>query len=248
MAKQAAPNPFATASRKPTAATKKVAGNIFTPQDMTTYDGAKFSKDDIAGAITAYGEGHTMFEQGKAMKETNRPTILAVARTKQAEKWLMEGARPSSPKLHATDDGSGEFTTVIFMDSVVKMDDDRYANLANLIGAEAAEENTVRRDDFIINPELLGEKCKVFIDGKIQELTVMDAIGRALQTAFAPSPAVGSALFHTAAVFSTKKGLLDKGIQLVTSGKTPADAQRLAQFLEVGHFTTQVKPGGGPNE
>lgn len=252
MAKQTvpagAPNPFASATRKPTAAVKKQVGNIVLPQDMKTYDGGVFSKQDITESIVNYAEGHRMFEQGKAMKEASRDTILKVARTKQADKWLMEGSRPSSPKLFADANASGEFATVVFMDTSNKMDDDRYTELANLIGVAAAEENTIRRDDFIINPELLGETCKVLFDGKITEMTVMDAIGKALQAAFSPSPTIGSALFHTVPKFETVKGLIDKGIQLVTTGKTPADSERLARFIELGRFTTQVKPGGGASE
>jgi hypothetical protein len=251
MAKSAAstaPNPFASAARKPTAAAKKSDSPIIVADDTKTYDGGIFSKSQVADAIVGYAEGHEQFEQGKAMKDTNRPVLIAVARTRQAESWMMLGARPKNPKMVTDPKGTGPVVGVQFNDSVNNLDENSYATLANLIGVNNAEQLTIKRDDFVINPELLGETAKVKRDGKIIDQNVMTAIAEALQERFAPSPEILAALFQVVPKFTTTKGLIDKGLSLVTSGKTPADALRLATFLEVGRFTTQLKVGASGSD
>ncbi len=242
-AAKAAPNPFETAQRKPTVSTKAADANIIVAQDYTAYDGAFRTEAETIEAIDNYVEGATLFNQGRTMKDTNRPVILSLARTMYARDWLMRGARPSNPKVAATADGRGSQIGVLFFDSVNKLDANSYGALANLIGAKAAEEVTLKRDDFIINPEVLGNEATVKVDGKIQKMNVMDAIAKALQDAFSPSPEMLRSLFQVIPKFETTKGLINKGPALVTTGKTPADAVRLAQFLEIGDFTTQLRPG-----
>jgi hypothetical protein len=244
-----APNPFTTARRKAPAGSKKSDANIITACDFVSYNGGAFSKNDVVQALDAYCEGHTMFEQGKAMKDTNRPTLLYLARTMFAKDWLMQGTRPKNPKVCSTEDGRGRHCAVLFFDSANKLDNGSFASLANLIGRENADALTIQRDDFTLNPELLYEKVKVKgRNGKEVEMVVMDAIAEAIQDKFAPSPEIARDLFTITPMFTTSKGMIDKGPQLVCPDKSPASAARLAQFLELGRFTTQIKPGASGTE
>jgi hypothetical protein len=70
----------------------------------------------------------------------------------------------------------------------------------------------------------------------------------ALQEKFGPSPEILAGLFKAVDKFHTKKGLIDKGLQLVGANDLKNDAYRLAQFLELGRFTTQIKTGAKDNE
>lgn len=247
-------DPFASAKRKVPAASKKAEANIIPAQDFTSYDGGKFTLKQSQEAIVGYAEGHEQFESGKAMKDLHRPTVLALARTKFAEQWLFNGGRPKNPALTSDPTGKGAFLKVLFFDSANKLDENSYATLANLIGAKNAEQVTVQRDDFLINPEMLTKAdgspvtCLCRKDGKVVEQPVLQAIKEALQERFAPSPEVLANLFQVIPQFHTMKGLIDKGPALVTSGKTAADAQRLAQFIVVGGFTTQVRAGADGSE
>jgi len=234
-------NAFAAATRKPTATTSKKKGNIVIARDIDTYAGVHFPRIQVAEAINSYIEGHNLFEQGKALKDLHRSTIIGVAYTEQAIKWMNQGARPDNPKMYPDPDASS-FISVVIQDSVNKLDDNKYAALANLIGPAAAEASTVRRDDFSINPDSLGLTCKFVIDGKTQEATVLEALGMILDHAFAPSPQILQGLFQVNPVFTTKKGLIDEGKTLT------GNAQKLAQFLEAGHFVTQLRPGGGKSD
>lgn len=238
-----APNPFASAQRKAPAGAKKSDAPIYPAADTKTYDGGDYKRAQIVESINAYASGHEMFEQGKAMKDTSRPTILVVARTLFARDWLNAGKRPSSPALVTDANTVGTMLKVIFMDSVKKLDEGSYGTLANLIGAANAEQLTVKRDDFQINPEFLDQTVDVKKDGKVVKQNVMQAIAEALQDKFAPSPHVTAGLFTVVPRFETVKGLIDKGPNLVCPDKSPASAARLAQFLEVAGFTTQIKTG-----
>jgi hypothetical protein len=242
-------NPFAAAAKKSTSSPKAPSRPIYVADDLLGLNGQLvYRKDEVAEAIHNYGAGHVQFEQGKAMKDTNGPIIKTWTRAHYCNDWLLGGQRPANPAITNKDTGDGDHMKVIFMDSCMKMDDFQFNALVGLIGQKAAEDNVIRRNDFMINPELLDQKVKVQQGSKVVEQTVMDAIIAALQEKFAPSPEVLGSLFTAVEKFETKKGLIDKGLQLVTTGKTPADAQRLAQFLEIGRFTTQLKVGAKDNE
>jgi len=240
-------NPFAAAQRKAPSGAKKSDAPIIVAADTKTYDGSMYSKSEVIGAINGYVEGHQLFEQGKAMKDVGRTTIVAVARTKYAQEWLMNGKRPSNPKMVTDETGDGAMLSVIFMDSVSKLDEISFGNLASLIGEDKAEELTLKRDDFVINPELLDQTVLVKKDGKNIKQNVMDAIAEALQDKFGPSPEILASLFQVIPKFETTKGLIDKGLELVAPDKSADSAEKLARFLEFGRFTTQIKTGATGN-
>jgi hypothetical protein len=250
MAAKAAPvNPFAAAAKKAPAKAVGKVRPIFVAAPFIGPDGnVRYTKAEVVEGIENYVEGHTLFEQGKAMKETNRPILLDVARFEQAKEWLVQGKRPENPALTTNEAGNGTTVKVVFMDSSNKLDDFQFSQLANLIGQDKAEENVTRRHEFAINPELLDQDTEVVKAGKVVKQNVMEALTEALQEKFAASPHILAGLFTATEVFHTNKGLIDKGMQLVAPTKTPADAYRLAQFLEAGRFTTQIKTGAKENE
>lgn len=242
MAKATPVNPFTAAKVKPTAALKPDSP-IFLPADTTTYDGGHYKAADIIDAVNNYAKGNAMEKEADAMQKASRPTILAVARTLFAMDWLKRGTRPSTPKMYSDPQGKGSMLSIIFMDKSIKMDDNRYATLCNLIGADNAQKNTTQRDDFSFNPDLLEDEVEVKKDGKIIKQKVMTAIAEALQDKFAPSPAILANLFHITPKFETNKGLLDKLPQFVAKDGTVASAHRLAQAMVDTSVVTQIKPG-----
>jgi hypothetical protein len=243
--KSAAPNPFASAAPKVAKSAAKAQGEFIPAQDIQTYDGGVYKQAELVEAIEGFVTGSEQYKQGDAMMKANRPPILALARTEFAKRWAMRGNRPDNPLVTTQPNGQGTRLKVVFTDSVCKLDENRYTELANLIGASAAEELTVKRDDFIINPELLDQTVKVKRDGKVVDQNVMEAIAEALQDRFGPSPDILTNLFQVVHKFETVKGLIDKGPQLLLPDKSAASIANLAKFLEVGHFVTQLRPSGG---
>jgi len=243
MAKSAAIDPFASAKRKAPAAASKAAADIIPAQDITTYDGNSYTKQVLSDAVEAYVQGAEWFDQGKTMKDTNRGPILSLARTVFARDWYRSGKRPSNPVVSTDVNGRGKTVKVVFMNTRNKLDETSYASLANLLGAKSAEEHTLKRDDFLINPDVLEQDAEVLIDGKKQKMGVMSAIAKALQSAFAPSPDILANLFQIVPKFETNKDLIDKGLELVGTSNKQESEIRLASFLEIGRFTTQLKPG-----
>lgn len=232
MAKSAPVNPFAAAQRQAKVANKKPQANVFIA-----------SSPDVEQAIVNYCNGDEMEKQGKSMKGTSRPIVLDFAMPKFAEQWLMLGKRPANPKVASSDGSDGAFLGIQFKDQSVKLNPDTFTLLANCIGAAKAEEVTIQRDDFTINPDILEERVKVKVDGKVQEMRVMDAIAKALQGAFAPSPEILANLFKVNEKFETTKGLIDMAPSLVAPDKTPNSVQRLVQFLKDFCYTPTLKPG-----
>lgn len=244
MAKSAAPNPFAAAKPKTSASAAKSQAEVIPAQDFTAYDGGEYTGTQVQESIQNFIEGKEQFDQGEAMMKASRPTLNAIGRTFFARFWLKNrSVRPSSPIIATDPLGRGKSVKMIFQDSVAKLDENSYTALASLIGAQHAEELTVKRDDFQINPDVLGLTVKVKRDGKVVSQNVMEAIAEALQEKFAPSPEIVAGLFTVVHNFSTTKGLIDKGPSLVAPDASDASAQKLAQFLEVGRFVTQIKPG-----
>lgn len=238
-------DPFAVAVKK-TPGGKKASSGVIVAEDFRDAAGKLISsKDDIVSAIEGYVEGATLFDQGKAMKDTHRPTLLRFARSRFCQDWLMQGKRPSSPMLTTAESGDGTFLRVVFMDSVNKLDESSYNLLATCLGStDICDKHVTKRTDFLINPELLEEVVDVKgKDGKVEKQTVLQALKDAIMEKFAPSPNILAGLFQAIPVFQTQKGLIDKGLQLVCPDKSPTSAVRLAEFLEKGRFTTQLKPG-----
>lgn len=246
---KASGNPLAAmGTRKAPASAAKKTADIIPSQDIKTYDGNDYTKVALTEAVNAFVEGSELFDQGKTMRDTNRVPILALARTVFAKNWQRYGKRPDNPIVATDELGRGKTVKVIFQNSSNKMDETSYATLANLIGAAKAEEVTLKRDDFLINPDVLEQEVEVSIGGKKSKMRVMDAIAKALQSAFAPSPEILENLFQIVPKFETRKDLIDMGLQLVGSANAQETAIRLAQFLEVGRFTTQLKPGALGND
>lgn len=238
-------DPFAAATKKPTSSAKKSDVPIYVASDLKDSLGNLiFSKTDICNAIDNYIEGHNLFEQGKAMKDSSRPVALAFARQSFAENWVMQGYRPKNPKIQTEEDGKGNQLGVIFQDSVSNLDENSYAQLVSCIGKANAEENVTQGNEFTINSELLDEVVEVSDNnGGTKQQTVMAAMIEALQQKFAPSPEILKNLFSAKPIFETKKGLIDRGLKYVTNGKTSKDIARLVDFMQVGKFTTQLKIG-----
>lgn len=249
MAKTAAINPFAAATKK-APAEKKALSNVLLPADYVGPDGKVIAtKKQLIDAVNNYAKGSTQKKEGESMMTTTRPTILQFVRKAFAMNWLTSSKRPGSPKLVTQDDGKGTFVSVSFQDRERKLDEHEFSRLAALIGQKEAEKFTVKRHEFLINPDTLdnadGTPNVVDVkgkDGKTVQMSVMDAMVEALQEKFSPSPDVLGALFHAVDKFHTKKGLLDMGVQLVAPDKSPASAVRLAQFLEM--FVCAIKPAG----
>mgnify|MGYP000247651045 CR=1 FL=1 len=235
-------NPFTVAAAKSSSSSSSSVNHspLYIAGDLRGGDGnIIYREEEIASAIHNYVEGHRLSELGEAMKRTSRGTVEDWTRRLYVNDWLMSGVRPENPEVTNVKDGSGDHLKVLFLDSVRKLNEGSFSALSSLIGDQAATENTIKRYDFKINPELLDQKIKT----KSGEMTVMDAMVKALNSAFADTPDILANLFKATPVFETKKGLIDKGLHLVTSGKTAADVDRLREFLEVGCFTVQIKVG-----
>lgn len=241
-------NPFAAAAKKGSS-TLKSKSPIYVAKDCKDFVTGKltYSRDEVANALENVAEGVKMIALGDAMKEQNRPIVEVFATTNFVQDWVLAGSRPENPKVVQNEIGDGYHCQVSFVDSAKKLDDNQFGKLANLIGAEKAEESVERRHDFTINPDLLGDEVNVKKDGKVVKQNVMEAITEALQDRFGPSPEILGSLFVAKEVFTTKKGLIDRGIQLVTTGKTTADMARMAQFLDAIRATISLKPGGSPS-
>jgi len=244
----AAVDPFAAATKK-TTSTLKSKSPIYVAASLAGLDGKViYEKSDIISAIENFAKGHKLEEQGKAMKEQARPVATTGAKYHFTRDWVQARTRPESPKYVTNDIGDGVYLSVSFNDASRKLDDAGFNQLAALIGQKNAEENVIRRHNFFINPDSLSNSAKVMKNGKVAEQNVMDAIKEALQEKFGPSPEVLAGLFQAVEIFETKKGLIDKGLEFVAPGKTAADAERLAHFLEVVRTTIALKPGGEKKE
>lgn len=194
-------------------------------------------------AIIDYCEGKKFEDQGKAMKETARPQVMALAMSNFIADWLTTRKRPDNPAVASGIGADARYININFVDKPVMLNDESFAQLANLIGAQAAEDNTFKADIFSLNADLMEVEADVTINGKPAKMRVMDAIGAALQQVFAPSPAVLSGLFSVKQVFTTVKGLIDKGPNLVAPDASNISKAKMKEFLEIAAATPQVKPG-----
>lgn len=237
------PNPFASAQRVAPASASKVAGNIYVASNLTAFDGSNLTTAQVVESVKNYSQGKELADQSKALLENNRPTVLKFAETKFAQQWLMSGGRPDNPRIVIDSFASGPQLQVAFLDSCVKLDENRYSVLESHLGPVAAEENVVKRDQFFMNPELLEEVVEVNSNGKRVKMRVMDAVAEALQVWFAPSPEILTSLFSIKPIFTTKKGMIDRAPSILCPDKSPASAVRLAQFIQ-DLVTVQIKVGG----
>lgn len=235
-------DPFAEAT--PKAAKEAGKGeHIIVAQDITCYNGKCYTKSDIVSAMTNYAHGHELEKQAKAMTSVNRPLLLDFARSMFARNWLANNRnRPSNPTIYADETGNGVAMGAIFQNSIANLDEVSYPALANLIGVKAAEEYTTKGNEFTINPAVLDREITLKQDGKEVKQTVLESIKVALQEKFADYPEILSKLFTVKSHWNTVAGLIDAGPKLVCPDDSPPSQARLAQFLEVGRFVTQLKP------
>ena len=245
-ATKTAPNPFASAAKKKAGPAAK-ARPIYIADDVKAAAGhTLYRADEVAAAIKSYNDADSELKKAEAAQAASRPIIVGWTKAHFTQDWLMGGTRPENPSIMSASDG--DQMKVLFIDKAAKLDEFQFSQLVDLVGQDEADANVIRRTEFTINPELLEETVKVADGSKVVEQTVMDAIIAALQVKFAPSPDILAGLFTAKEKFETKKGLVDKGLALATSGKTPQDAEKLGQFLDIIRCQTQLKPGAKDNE
>ncbi len=117
----------------------------------------------------------------------------------------------------------------------MNMADVEFEALCNLIGADKAEEQTVKGNEFTMIPETL-EKV---VSGK----KVMDLVAEALQEKFAGNPEILQSLFVVKPIFRTKANLLEKGAQLLGLKLGDKTAPyRLAEFVQAIRAPISLKP------
>lgn len=239
-------NPFAAAAKKTTSVLKSKSP-IYVADAIVGPDGEiVHSKEEVIRSIERVAEGVRLENMGKSMKEQNRDVLTAFATSRFTQDWVNKRTRPENPKVVTNEVGDGVFCTVGFVDSAKKLDDAQYSDLVAMVGAAKAEDCVIRRHDFTIEPTLLDQTCKVNKGGRVIEQNVMEALTEALQEKFEPSEGILAGLFVAKEKFETKKGLIDRGPELVTTGSSSADAARLAQFLDAIRSTISLKPGGTP--
>lgn len=247
MAAKAAPvNPFASA-KKATPVASKPKANVIVAGDVLDPNGqVLFERAAVVDAINNYCEGDTMVKQGEAMMTTNRPTVLAFGKQAYTQNWVELQRLPDNPKISTDATGTGRIIGCGFNDRQVNLNDAEFAEMVALMGADAAEANVTRRNEFKLNPEVLDQEvaCKDLKTGKPVTKPVMEHIAEALQAKFADNPEILGNLFSLTEVFKTNKGLIHKGLQLATQNpKSPAAAIQLQEFLRVTKTVIQLKPG-----
>jgi hypothetical protein len=245
----AAVNPFAAAKRSAPQGSSKPKTGVYVAADLPDPKDPKnilLKQAQIVEAIENYCQGNRMVNEGEAMKETNRPSVLLFARHHFALDWLMNGKFPNNPKVAVDQSGAGTVASVIFQDREIKLTNDEYADYSNLVGAKNAEATTISRDEFWLNPELLEQEIEAPDEkGKPVKKRIMEHIADALGTKFAKRADILSNLFHVKPKFCVAKGTIHKGVELVCPNgpKDPATSTRLVDFLIKGKFVTQIKPG-----
>lgn len=232
------------AVRKTPGAAAKPKANIIVAADVIDPEtqNVVFNRDQIIEAIDGYAEGHKLEEQGKALKEMHRPTLVQTAQRGFAKQWVAAGSQPENPKLTTNEQGTGTFIGAAFVDREMKLDENQFNELAAVIGQEAAEANTTHRDEISFNAEKLNQTVKVGADEK----TVLELVDEAITNAFTKIKREDllEGLFVVKEVFQTNKGLLPKGLSLV--GGPGAGAQsKLYEFLNAARVITTLKPGSG---
>lgn len=239
--KAAAPNPFAAAKRA-VPASQAPKGSIYIADAVLDQNQRElFPRAQVIQAHEAFMEGHRMATEAENMMSANRPILLAFGRARWCNEYIGLGKPPENPKIVRDATGAGGAINFIIQDRQINMNDDEKARLANIVGADRVDECVVNEEVFTLNAETLERTVKV--NGT--EDTVMNHLAAAIQDKFADHPQLVAELFTVKPVQRTAKGLIDRGVELVTKGdRSPAALQRLVSFIETGKFSTQLKPAG----
>jgi hypothetical protein len=212
-------------------------------RDFANPSNVLFSRDQVAEAIQGYAEGDSLFKQGEALKKLHRPTVEAFGQHNYVQGWANDGTFPEhNPKLVVNSDASGTLITYMVIDKEVKIDEGQFANLANLIGAPEAEANTVKRDEIYFNQDRLETQVEVKEKGKTVSKSVLELIDEAVSTALtnAGREDLLDGLFEIKPKFTTRKGLIKKGLSLVGASPT-----KLAEFVDATQAIVSLRPGNG---
>lgn len=241
------------AVRKTAGAAAKPKANIIVASDVLDPEtqNVVFTANQVVEAIDGYAEGHKLEEQGKALKEMHRPTLVQTAQRGFSKQWVAEGTQPENPKITTNAQGTGTFVGAAFVDREMKLDENQFNEIVAVIGEEKAEANIVRRDEISFNPEKLNTVLvPAKLDPKTQEeiepaQTVLDLVDEAISAALqkAGREDVLEGLFVVKEVFQTKKGLLPKALGLV-GGPGPGAQVKLYDLLNAARVITTLKPGG----
>jgi hypothetical protein len=224
------------ATRKADTSTAKTDPRIIVASEVRDFrdpDKVLYTKDQVVEAIDGWVEGDRLEKQSKSLKKLHEPTIDDFALYHYAKRWAAKGTRPDNPKL-VTQPVAGSTISYSVKDQERILADDKFAQLANLIGATAAEENTVKRDEISFNQDKLeedvgGQTVLEHIDAAISDY--FDKLGRS---------DVLEGLFEIKPKFTTKKGLIDKGLGLV-GGPGPDAARKLREFIDASMAPTAMR-------
>lgn len=199
----------------------------------------KYSKEQVIDAVRGFAEGKELEKQGQTLMETHKPLLSEFARTGFSKLWAAAGTRPRSPKITTNADGTGTQITMSFIDKSSLMNDEQYADLVNLVGVANAEDAVERFTQYSIDAKLASQEVEI---GGVKA-TFQEHMETALVSYFPEQyhDTIG-AMLKPKEVFQTKKGLLDRGLDMVGRGSAGAWL-KLAQFLVTARVITAYKPG-----
>ena len=224
------------------AGTKKKTSDspIVVAADLVNENGAvQYTKEQIVESIKGFAEGKELEKTGQALMETHKPILGEFARRHFGELWTKAGTRPRSPKITTNSNGTGTQITMSFIDKPSMMTDDQYTQLSNLVGPKNAESAVERFTQYSIDANLARKEISI---GGVTD-SFQGHIERAL-VAYFPAEhhdTIGEML-KPKEVFQTKKGLLDRALDMVGRG-SPDCAIRIAKFLVTARIITAYKPG-----
>ncbi len=227
-------DPFAVASEAVAPSQRSDGDIIFADAlfDRTTKE-ILYPKNVIEQAVMNYAKGKRMADDAEALMSGSRKPILEFGMDRFAEMYVAKGSRPANPKIFS-DAEAHAVIGMSFLDSHINLEENQYVQLEMVVGSKLAKDLVEKFDQFSFNTKVLSEKVKVEEDGKEIEKTVQQLVAEALKTLPA---GIASRLLVKKNVFRTKKGIIDRGLELV--GK---DVSRLVNYLKAADFTIQLKP------
>jgi len=247
-AKTPPPNPFAVAKVKAPAASKpktevQMAGAVIDASGREIY-----SQKAVISAMENYALGRAKVDEGDALMETTRPIVTAAGLQVFAELFVELERKPDNPKLTTDPNGNGVLMGVAFVDKQINLNEDEYANLANIVGAAAAEKMVENRNIFTLKPDTLDTEVEIIdkASGKVSKDTVMNHMAQALGELFKDHPAIIDNLFELKPVFRTQKGVLHEALKHVGQPRDPGTQHRVQAFIRAIKTPISLKPGGTP--
>lgn len=207
-------------------------------RDFNSPNTILYSQAEIIKAINGYAEGDRMTKQGEALKTLHREPVETFGLNNTAYRWAEMGSLPENPKLVTDSSGKGTIISFMLTDREMKLDEVQFSSLANLIGAEEASDNTIKRDEIAFDPEKLNTEV---VESDNQ--TVIEIVDEAISNAFERLGRTDllEGLFVIKERFTTKKGLLPKGLALVRDGKD--SPQKLTEFVRASRTVISLRPG-----